>query len=340
MSSIAPTSGESFWRSRVALVTGANGFVGRHVVRALQRRGARVIALVHDVVDDATAQTLERVEVIKGSVLDAGFIERVVRDHDVRDVFHLAARPLVGDAQATDDALAVNIEGTRNVFDAARRTAGRAAVLLVSSDRVYVDTRSVYRDETSIVGRCEPYAMTKTCAEAIARSYFLDGGVPGAVLRLSNVYGPEDTHGTRLVPGTAAAIAAGRRPVISSDGTAERDFVFVEDVADAFVGVARQVEEPGVRGEIFNVGGGAPVSVLTMVRALLRAAAREELEPEVRGQSTPGKEVDRTALDCGKIADRIGWRPATTLDEGMLRTWRWYAAGQTRPSWRISKSYS
>lgn len=340
MTSAGPAEGDRFWRSRVALVTGANGFVGRHVVRALQRSGAKVIALVHDVVDDATAQTLDRVEVLKGSVLDLPFVERIVRDHDVRDVFHLAARPLVGDAQATDDALAVNMEGTRNVFDAARRTNGRAAVLLVSSDRVYVDTRTVYRDESSIVGRCEPYAITKLCAEAIARAYFLDGGVSGAVLRLSNVYGPEDTHGTRLVPGAAAAIAAGRRPVILSDGTAERDFVFVEDVADAFVGVARVVDEPGVRGETFNVGGGTPVSVLTMVSALLRAAGRDDLEPEVRGRAAPDAQIDRKALDCRRIAERVGWRPATSLDEGMRSTWRWYAAGKTRPSWRISKSYS
>ena len=124
-----------------------------------------------------------------------------------------------------------------------------------------------------------------------------------AVTRLANVYGPGDVNWSRLVPDTARALVRGQRPVIRSDGTPERDYLYVDDAVEAYLTIAASLDRPQLRGRAWNAGWGRAVSVLELVRRLIAVSGRE-LEPDVRGAGVPHAEIDRQFLDSTAIRER------------------------------------
>jgi len=169
----------------------------------------------------------------------------------------------------------------------------------------------------------QPYDVSKACADMIARSYALTYDLPVAVTRLANVYGGGDLNFSRLIPATARALVEGERPEIRSDGTPERDYVYVEDAVEAYLLVGASLERPDLRGRAWNAGGGAPTAVADIVRRLITASGRR-LEPEIQGLGGPRDEIDRQWLDSSAIRAELGWSPRRTLDEGLASTYGWY----------------
>jgi CDP-glucose 4,6-dehydratase len=157
----------------------------------------------------------------------------------------------------------------------------------------------------------------------IARSYASTYDLPVAVTRLANVYGPGDLNWSRLIPDTARALARGERPVIRSDGTAQRDYLFVDDAVDVYLTVAASLDRAELRGRAWNAGGEAPVPVHEVVRKLIEISGRE-LEPEIRGEGPPPGEIDRQYLDSTTIREELGWKPRFDLERGLPITWEWY----------------
>jgi CDP-glucose 4,6-dehydratase len=143
------------------------------------------------------------------------------------------------------------------------------------------------------------------------------------VTRLANVYGPGDLNWSRIVPDSARALARGERPVIRSDGTPERDYLYVEDAVGAYLAIAESLDRPELRGRAWNAGWGSPVSVIELVRTLIAVSGRD-LEPDVRGKGTPHGEIDRQFLDSTAIREELGWEPRVDLETGLRTTWEWY----------------
>lgn len=269
-----------------AVVTGASGFVGRHVVAALAERG-----------DD---------------VVEVGRGETPPQGADV--LFHLAARSVVSDAVADPGA---SFEANVALMWRTVLAAGSARSVVVSSDQVYGPDAPVPTPEDAPLRPDGPYAAGKAAADVLARA------LPGVVVaRMVNVYGPGDRQASRLVPGTVAAVLAGRPPVIRGDGSAARDLVHVDDAVAALLALAGR----GVAGEAYNVGTGVATSVREVVDAVLRAAG-SDLDPEVLGGAPVG-EGGRRAVDIAKIGAGTGWAPRVSLDEGLRRTLA--AAGAAR----------
>ncbi len=138
----------------------------------------------------------------------------------------------------------------------------------------------------------------------IARSYAATYGMPVAVTRLANVYGPGDVNWARVIPDTARALVRGERPVIRSDGTPERDYIYVEDAADAYLAVIDSLGDPAHHGRVWNAGSGEPRSVLEVVKLLIEISGRD-VEPEIQGTGLVG-ELDRQFLDPTAIRDGAG----------------------------------
>jgi CDP-glucose 4,6-dehydratase len=195
---------------------------------------------------------------------------------------------------------------------------------VAASDKAYGPTDTLpYREDTHPLQPLYPYDVSKACTDLITRSYWHTFGVPVAVTRFANIYGGGDLNPSRLVPEAVAAALAGRAPVIRSDGTPERDFLYVEDAAAAYLAIADAL--PGAGGEAFNAGGDEPHSGLEVVEAVCRAAG-SDVEPDVRGEGTPHAEIDRQWVDSSKLRELTGWRPEVGLDEGLRRTVEWYRA--------------
>ncbi|MDX6671121.1 MAG: hypothetical protein QOI91_1484 [Solirubrobacteraceae bacterium] len=312
-----------------AFVTGAYGLLGTWLVRALLERGDAVTVLRRD---EPAASALElegldaRCDVVTGDLGDAGLMERTLSDYEVDSVFHLAAQTLVGTARRSPVAtFEVNIRGTWVLLDACRRLEV-PRVVVAASDKAYGAHDDLpYREDFALQPRF-PYDVSKAATDLIARSYFHTYGLPVAVTRFANLYGGGDLNFSRLVPEAAAAAIQGRRPVIRSDGTPERDFLYVADAARAYLAIADALESgDGAAGEAFNAGGGRPHSVLEVVDLVCRAAGTE-VEPDIRGAGTPPGEIDRQYVDATKLRELTGWSPEVELEDGLARTVEWYRA--------------
>jgi CDP-glucose 4,6-dehydratase len=196
-------------------------------------------------------------------------------------------------------------------------------VIVASSDKAYGTHHELPYTEEAPLQPVYPYDVSKAAADLIARSYWHTYGLPVAVTRFANIYGGGDLNFSRLIPEAVTAVLDGRRPVIRSDGSPERDFLYVEDVARAYVAIAGSLENGESGGEAFNAGWGRPNSVLEVVRLVCEVSG-VEVEPEVRGEGNPEGEIDRQFLDSKKLRERTGWEPEVDLREGLTRTLDWY----------------
>ena len=196
------------------------------------------------------------------------------------------------------------------------------SIVVASSDKAYGDHGSVAYDEgTPLAGR-HPYDASKSCADLIAQSYATTFGLPVAVTRCGNLYGGGDLNWNRLIPGTIRSVLRRERPVIRSDGTLVRDYFYVEDGVDAYLLLAERLgADPALGGEAFNFSDERRISVLDLTRVIL-SEMKSDLEPVVLDEAK--HEILHQSLLAGKARERLGWKPAFTLEQGLDRTIGWY----------------
>ena len=248
----------------------------------------------------------------------------VLAEHRPRTVFHLAAQTQVGEAnRAPLGTWETNVRGTYMLLEAVREHDPDTRVVVASSDKAYGSHDELPYREDHALQPAYPYDVSKAATDLIARSYAVTYGMPIAVTRLANVYGPGDVNWSRVIPDTARALVRGERPVIRSDGTPERDYIYVEDAADAYLAVAGSLDDPSLHGRAWNAGSGEPVSVLEVVTRLI-AVSGVSVEPDIRGAGVPHGEIDRQWLDSTAIREELGWAPRWDLDAGLRSAWAWY----------------
>jgi CDP-glucose 4,6-dehydratase len=322
------------------LVTGARGFAGAWLAKALLERGDAVASLDHSVPDSGSS-TLALLGIdsdvadITGDLRDDDAVRGVLREHRVDLVFHLAAETIVATvASSAARGFETNVRGTWTLLEACRAE-GVERVVVASSDKAYgAHTELPYREDFALRPTA-PYEASKAAADLIARCYWPSYGLPVAVTRFANIYGGGDLNFSRLVPEAVCAAIDGRRPVLRSDGSPERDFLYVSDAAAAYLAIADRLDRDDVRGEAFNAGGGRPHRVGDVVALILRLAG-SELEHDVRGTGNPPGEIDRQWVDPAKLKERCGWRPQVDLEEGLHRTIEWYREHpQARPTLEV-----
>jgi UDP-glucose 4-epimerase len=307
-----------------ALVTGGAGFVGSTLVDRLLAEDWEV-----DAVDDLSTGTL-------GNLADA----RKGRDHrftfhrlDIRVpaigdliarrrpdmIFHLAAQTSVRESVARPNFDAeVNILGSLNVFEGAVEAGVRKVIFAGSGGTLYGTPEHVPVRETHPQAPGSPYGVAKKASSDYLHYYREIHGLEYTVLALANVYGPrQDPHGEAgVVSIFAGQLLAPERPTIFGDGDQTRDFVYVDDVVDAFV---RAADKAG--GLVVNIGTGVETSVQELYDTMAQLAGFEE--PARYAMPRPG-ELQRSALDPGRAAIHLGWKPWTDLGEGLQRTLEWF----------------
>jgi CDP-glucose 4,6-dehydratase len=310
-----------------ALVTGGRGFLGSWLAKALVESGEEVSSLD---VEGASPSGLELHEIadevhdVVGDLRDHDAVSGLLAQQSIDSVFHLAAQAIVGDANASPvPTFQTNIEGTWVVLEACRE-AGVGSVVVASSDKAYGPHSELPYREDSALQPVYPYDVSKAATDLIARSYWHTHRLPVAVTRMANIYGGGDRNFSRLIPETVTAALDGRRPVIRSDGSPERDFLYVEDAASAYLAIAAAVGAGTAAGEAFNAGWGRPHAVREVVD-LICELSPAEIEPDYRGEGNPTGEIERQYLDSAKIREQIGWEPEVELQVGLGRTMDWYA---------------
>jgi CDP-glucose 4,6-dehydratase len=318
------------------LVTGAQGFMGSWLVEALLDGGARVIVPRREAPPGSRFQTEQldrRCELVDADLRDLPSTLRIVNECEVELIFHLAAQTLVATAnEAPLATFETNVRGTYTLLEASRLRPDPPRVVVASSYHAYGSTQvGPYSEDAALRPRW-PYDVSKACADLIARCYAETYGMPVGVTRLANVYGGGDLNFSRIVPNAARALVTGGTPIIQSDGTPERDYIYVEDAVRAYLGVADSLLDTSQSGRAWNAGSDEPVSVVELVGKLIAASGRE-VEPSIEGRANPRDEIDRQYLDSSSARRELDWAPVWTLEEGLAKTYRWYqqnAAAITR----------
>jgi CDP-glucose 4,6-dehydratase len=312
------------------LVTGGRGFVGSHLVAGLLAAGSEVRVLGRpgsrrgDSAGDRSGLELlgldGQAEVVEVDLRDAERLADAVAG--CGSVYHLAAQTYVGDGHATAaETVAVNVEGSRNLFDACR-AAEVGEVVFASTLKAYGAAPDPPYGEDRPLGADHPYDSSKATVDLTVPGLARDHGMRIAAVRLTNVYGEADLNFERLVPETAIAVADGRAPHLRTDGAPRRDFLYVGDAVAAYLAVADSLARGKAAGEAFNGGGERPYSVREVVDLTCEVGGGE-VEAEYAPDLAPGDALDRY-LDSTKLRELTGWAPAVDLRTGLERTVAWY----------------
>jgi CDP-glucose 4,6-dehydratase len=324
---IAGAADERVWAGRRVLVTGATGMIGSWLVNRLVAAGASVVALIRDADPQSEllrSGTIRSISVVSGRLEDYCTVERAVTEHEVDTIFHLGAQTLVGTAvRSPRQTLEANVMGTSNVLETARIHGDLVRrVVVASSDKAYGDQPVLpYTEDTPLVGR-HPYDVSKSAADLITHAYSTTYSLPVAVARCGNVFGGGDLNWSRIVPGGIRSLLRGERFVIRSDGTFVRDYIFVEDVVDAYLLLGAALDNGDVAGQAFNFSLEHPVTVLEMFAAICDAVGVRALEPIILREAK--NEIHDQYLDSSKAKKALGWQPCHDLHSGLQKTVRWY----------------
>lgn len=317
------------WEGRRVLVTGAEGFIGSHLVDELLERGAEVRALVHYNPFGKFGWLQERaddVDILPGDVRDGERVARVVDGMEV--VFHLAA--LIGipySYDAPESYIQTNVMGTYNVLTAARR-AGVARMIQTSTSEVYGTARSVPIDESHPLQPQSPYSASKIAGDMLALSFHHSFGLPVAVVRPFNTYGPRQSA-RAIIPAVLTQLFSDSGEIRVGATSPTRDFNFVTDTARGFLAVA---ECEQALGQVVNVGSGREISIGELVDLLVTMSGRNTRVVSDSDRLRPaGSEVERLLCDNRRALAWAGWKPEVTLEEGLHRTAEWVRTNP-RPS--------
>jgi len=317
----------AFWHERPVLVTGCTGLLGSWLTQALCDAGALVVGLIRDEVPQSlliTSGTVSRIRVVHGDVTDYATVERAINEYEVETVFHLAAQTIVGIANRSPlSTFETNIRGTWLTLEAARRSPTVKRIVVASSDKAYGTQPVLPYTEAMPLQGLHPYDASKSAADLIVQTYANTYGLPVAVTRCANLFGGGDLNWNRLIPGTIRSALQGQRPIIRSDGTLVRDYLYVRDAVEAYLSLAQALRRDELYGEAFNCGTDGPASVLEMTRHILSVSPHPDLKPVVLNEAK--NEIKDQYLDSAKMRDVIGWAPQYSRTEALRETMAWYA---------------
>src|SRR3989338_8774347 len=313
------------WKDMPVLVTGADGFIGSCVAREFADQGAHVVTIVRDLKRYSNIDALGLrglVTVVHGDLADLEVCSRVMNEYEIGICIHIAAQSIVGTANASPlSTFESNIKGTWNVLEAARLSKFIKGMVVASSDKAYgVQKKLPYTEDSPLLGTY-PYDASKACADIIARSYFKTFGLPLAITRNANTYGGGDLNFSRLVPDTIKSLINNQQPVIRSDGTPERDYMYIKDAVSSYMVLASNLHRKDVQGEAFNFGTGKPVSVLELYTKMIKLMGKK-IRPKILGQAK--HEIDRQYLSIDKVKKVLNWKPKYSLEQGLKETIAWY----------------
>lgn len=318
----------NFWEKRNVLITGASGFVGSWISKELINKNGNVVALVKDIKPGSLLNSKEISSklkaVIDGDVRNYELVEDIFNKYEIDTCFHLAAQAIVGVANKSPIlTFESNIQGTWNILEIARVSKSLKIIVVASSDKAYGTHEELpYTEENCLLG-LHPYDASKACADILARTYANTYGLPVTVTRFANIYGGGDLNFSRIVPDTIKSVLLNKNPIIRSDGTPIRDYIYIKDVVNGYLTLAEQTEKENIKGQAFNFGTGKPISVLDLVNKIIKISGKS-LKPEILGKGKLKGEIDKQYLSSEKAKKLLKWKAKYDLDVGLKETIEWY----------------
>lgn len=312
--------------ARRVLVTGADGFIGSHLVERLLDAGHEVAAVVRGTSVVGTSELrLRNLAAVRGRLAAVLAMDIAGGDATARMaefapqwVFHLAAEAWVERSfTQPSEVLRTNLGGTMAVLQLARSSPGIERLVVTSSSEIYGTAQAERIDEGHPLNPTSPYAASKLAADRMAFAYVQTYGLPIAIVRPFNCYGPRHTYD--VIPKFIARALAGQPLTVFGDGSQARDFTYVDDMVDAFVLAATH---PEAVGRAVNFGSGASITIAALAA---RIVALSGIDVAIEHGPSRAAEVARLCCDAS-LARTLGWTPRVGLDEGLRRNIAWARA--------------
>ncbi len=318
------------------LVTGADGFIGSHLVEMLVHNGYRVKALsqynsfnnwgwLEDI------RCLDDLEVLTGDIRDPHYCKSITKDVDL--IFHLAALIAIPYSYiAPSSYVDTNIKGTLNICQAAKEH-GDIRVIHTSTSEVYGTAQYVPIDENHPLQAQSPYSATKIAADAMAISFFNAFELPVTIARPFNTYGPRQSA-RAVIPSIITQIACGATEIKLGDTSPTRDFNYVEDTCRGFLAIAKSDQSIG---EVINIGSNFEISIGDTIDIIKELMASDACLITDEQRIRPGKsEVFRLWCDNSKLVRLTNFKPKTSIREGLQRTIEWFSDGENLKKYKAN----
>lgn len=313
-------------------MTGADGFIGSHLVESLLARGESVTALVWynsfghiGWLDQIPRDLRSRLTIVAGDIRDRHQLGTLVAGST--HIIHLAA--LVGipySYQAADSYIQTNVTGTLNLLQAAQQT-GAARVVIVSTSEVYGSAQQLPIAENHPRVGQSPYAASKIAAEELAFSFYRSYHLPVTIVRPFNTYGPRQSS-RAIIPTIITQILAGQTQLQLGSLTPQRDLLYVKETADGLIAAA-QADESGI-GQVINLGTGTSYSVSELVSIISEIAGVQiAVSTDATRVRPAASEVDHLLADATKAETLLGWKASIPLRDGLRATIDWFRTSST-----------
>ncbi len=319
----------NFWKYRPVFITGGTGFLGRWLTERLIGLGAEVTLLVRNFHPYLGIKGVSQIAI--GDVRDQSLLERTIGERQCRTVFHLAAQAEVEVASANPiSTWDTNVHGTWSLLEACRRCPRVEQIIVASTDKVYgeMNGRIERGDDSGFregdpLNASHPYDVSKACADRIATSYAETWNLPVTVTRLGNIFGGKDRTWSRLVPGTIRRLLNGERPTLRGDGSALRDWLYVEDAVDGYLSLAEWSSESAIKETVFNFSLGIRLSVVEVIDCIA-TAMNLPVTRKYSYSKTQHEEIRAQSVDSSLARRVLHWEPKHTFAEGISKTVAWY----------------
>lgn len=330
------------YEKTTVLVTGADGFIGSHLVEALVKHGAAVTAVAqynsfgtNGWLDELPEKTRRAINIRRADIRDRGHIADIARNQEV--IFHLAA--LISVPHSFDSAQSfvdTNVLGTLNVLEAARSHAAKR-IVCTSTSEVYGSAQTVPISEHHRLHAQSPYAASKIGADMMAQSYALTHGVPVVILRPFNTFGPRQSERAVIANVIRQAVDPDCQDIRVGTLTTRRDFNYVGDIAAAFVKAGRSALEIGTP---YNVGTGDAITIAELCEKVQRVTGTNKPVVTEKHRIRPdASEVLELVADSAAFRQASGWKPDVSFDEGLARTIAWWRESRAGNKVRRSSDY-
>jgi len=312
---------KSFWKNKKVLITGFEGFLGSNLTRELLKTKAKVIGLDIKTFRKETIlvpQDYKKMVVYKGSVTNYNLLEKILRKHSINVIFHLAAEAIVSRSQENPrKAFESNIKGTWEVLEAAHQQGKMEAIIVASSDKAYGSHKKLpYREDAPLIAN-HPYDVSKSCADLIAHTYAHTYGLPVAITRCGNIFGPGDFNFSRLVPDAIRCALTEKTLQIRSDGKFTRDYVYVDDIVNGYIILAEKLQKLKLCGDAFNFSDEKPMAVVSVIDKIYSSIGKKQ---NYKILDKAKYEIKHQYLAANKSRKILGWKPAYSLSSGLKKT--------------------
>tara|TARA_B100001057_G_scaffold445692_1_gene483589 strand:+ start:4031 stop:5002 length:972 start_codon:yes stop_codon:yes gene_type:complete len=309
------------------LVTGGFGILGRSLIKQLLKNKRNNIFLLDRSSNKKKISTLniqnKKLKIIKGDFKNFKTLNKLIKNKKIGTIFHLGAITQVIDAYKSPvETFDCNITGTINILEVIRNINKNIIFIYSSSDKAYGELKKKEYHENHPLKGDYPYDVSKSASDLIAQSYVKTYGLSVGIIRSGNIYGPGDYNMDRLVPHVIVSTLKNKRSILRSNGKLIRDYLYVEDVARAYILLMKSMLKKKKLLYIYNVGSDENLSVIDLVRFIVKKIKKNKLQPKINNNSKI--EIKRQKLNYKKINKDLGWKPHWKIDEAMSITINWY----------------